>query len=235
MNAAPRPVETVYEDAELTLRLLPGTAHRLVVVFTGRKAGFGGQPPDEFAGSASHGGENSVLFVTDRQASWYAAPGLWRKIVRMVREVRASVGALEVMTLGNSMGGYGALLLPRDLRVARAIAFSPQVTLDRGLLDDARWPEIADEMPERCVADTFAGTRTQYYLTAGAGCAEDVAHLALVPEGKRVHRWVLPRGRHNVAGALKEAGLLARVIDAILRGRRTRVDALYARYGRRLA
>ncbi len=228
------PIETVLKDDDLTLRWLPGSARRMIVVFTGMQAGFGGTPLDEFAGSASRGGENNVLFVTDRRATWYAAEGLWRRIVKLVRYLRRTERIEEVVSLGNSMGGYGALLLPRDVRVARAIAFSPQVTMDRAVLDDRRWPDVTatyGALPERIVSDTFGATRTQYYLMASRDASEDAAHLALVPEGKRVHRWLLPGSRHNLAGGLKDAGLLPEVIDTIIRGRKNRVDALYARFG----
>ncbi|MGB3407147.1 MAG: hypothetical protein WBA67_06600 [Jannaschia sp.] len=225
-------IDTVLQDEELTLRWLPGASSRLVVVFTGMKEGFGGQPLDEFAGSASLKGENNVLFVTDRRATWFAAPGLWRRTVRMIRYLRKSEGIREIVSLGNSMGGYAALLLPRDLRVARAIAFAPQITMDRGLLDDRRWPDIQKRwgvLPVRSIDETIESTRTQYYVSAGGNCPEDVAHLDLLAPHKRVHRFVLRNGRHNMARSLKDRGILSDVITAIIRGRKARVDAIYRR------
>lgn len=230
-------IDTVLQDEELTLRWLPGTTRRLIVVFTGVRAGFGGAPLDEFAGSASRQGENNVLFVTDRRGTWYSAPGLWSRIVRLIRYLRKSEAIEEIVTLGNSMGGYGALLLPQDLKVRRAIAFSPQLTLDRALTDDARWPDIMKRygrMPARNVGETFATTRSQYYLTAGGGCREDVDHLGFAPESRRVHRWILPKGKHNLAGTLKDAGLLYDVVGAIIRGRKARVETLYQTYAQRV-
>lgn len=231
-------IETVLRDEELTLRWLPGSTSRLVVVFTGMRARVGGQLVDEFARSASLNGQNNVLFVTDRRATWFAAPGLWRRIVRAVKLLRQSESIREIVSLGTSMGGYGALLLPRDVRVTRAIAFAPQITMDRGLLDDGRWPDIAKRwgtMPVRSIAETVAATRTQYYVSAGAGCPEDVAHLDLMPEHRRVHRFVLPKGRHNLARSLKDAGVLHDVVAALLRGRKARVEALYAHYAEAVA
>ena len=227
-------IDTLYRDGDVALRWLPGRSARLVVVFTGMHGRMAGETHAEFAASASMRGENDVLFVTDRRASWYAAPGLWRKVVRFVKEIRADRGPGEVVTLGNSMGGYGALLLPRDVHVARAIAFAPQATMDRGLLDDGRWPDVTGRwgaLPERNVGDSFARTRTQYYVLAGGDCAEDMAHLALLPEARRVHRYVLPGARHNLARRLKAAELLADVVAAILKGRKARVETLLDGFG----
>ncbi|GIT91483.1 hypothetical protein JANAI62_19400 [Jannaschia pagri] len=232
------PIDTLLRDDELTLRWLPGSTPRMVVVFTGLKARVGGQPLDEFARSASMSGQNNVLFVTDERASWYSARGLWARIVRSVRTIRNAEGIREVVSLGTSMGGFGALLLPRDLRVTRAIAFAPQVTMDRAVLDDIRWPDVAKRwgsLVERDLPATMGTTRTQYYVSAGGNCPEDLGHLNLLPEHKRVHRFVLPRGRHNLARSLKDAGVLSDVIAAILRGNKARVERLYEKYAEVMA
>lgn len=225
----PTPIETVYRDDDLALRWLPGKSKRLVVVFTGMKLGFGGAEPSEFAQSASAKGENSVLFVTDRRVSWYAAPGLWRKALRLIRYLRNTEGLTEIVSLGNSMGGYAALLLPRDLRVSRAIAFAPQITMDPDILHDPRWPDIKARygaLPVRSVADILGQGRTQYYMIAGEDCPEDMAHLALIADDQRVHRYVLPGAKHNPAKIMKEAGILSDVVATLVRGRRKRAERL---------
>lgn len=232
-------VETVLRDEALALRWLPGRRDRMVVVFTGMKRGLGGADFDEFAASASQGGANSVLFVTDRRSTWFSAPGLWRRTVTMIRYVRMTERVREVVSLGTSMGGYAALLLPRDLAVARAIGFAPQVTMDRGVLLDDRWPDVAADhggLPVRSVADTVAGTRTQYFVVASRDCAADVAHLDLMPrDPERVVRIELPGARHNPAGVLKRAGLLGHVVAAMVAGRRYRAERLCRRLEARAA
>lgn len=225
----PLKIETVYRDDDLALRWLPGRSKRLVVVFTGMRRGFGGAGTQEFARSASSRGENSVLFVTDRRATWFAAPGLWRRTLKLIRYLRNSEGLTEVVSLGNSMGGYAALLLPRDLRVTRAIAFAPQITMDPDILRDDRWPDVKARygtLPVRSVADTLQEGKTQYYMIAGENCPEDMAHLALISDSPRVHRYVLPGAKHNPARLLKEAGVLSDLVTALIRGRRKRAELL---------
>lgn len=232
------PVETVMRDDALALRWMQGRGDRMVVVFTGMKRGLGGAGFDEFAGSASQGGLNSVLFVTDRRATWFSAPGLWRHTVKMIRYVRLTERVREIVTLGTSMGGYAALLLPRDVKVSRAIAFAPQVTMDRTLLDDDRWPDVAARYgppPVRSVGDTVAGTGTEYILVASRDCRADVAHLDLMPDDPRVVRFMLPGGRHNPAGLLKQAGLLSHVVGALVAGRRYKARQMLRRLEPRAA
>lgn len=232
MNA-PLNIDTIYEDRELRLRWLPGTSRTMVVAFTGRHHQFGGQPADEFARSAHGKGHNSVLFVSDLHQSWYSRPGLWQRIVRMVREVRNAEKIDEVVTLGNSMGGFGALLLPRDLKVRRALGFCAQVSMDRNVIDEDRWMTAQrrfGQLPVRNVAETIDAGRTHYFLTAGTAAPKDVAQLGLMPDHPRVHSWVLPGAGHNLAERLKKADLLHKVIAAMIRGKRAAIEALYSDY-----
>ncbi|MFO6465065.1 hypothetical protein ACK8OR_11790 [Jannaschia sp. KMU-145] len=231
------PIEDVLRDDDLRVRFLKGISGRLVVVFTGIGAGFGGAQLDEFAASASGGGANDVLFVTDRRQSWYATPGLWDRIVRLVSDVTAVEKTTELVTLGNSMGGFGSMLATRDLPVRRAIAFSPQVSMDHGILRDTRWPDVAatfGPLPIRSTADLVGAVDAEFYVAAAKGCEADMAHLDLLPEHERLHRFVLPGRAHNVAGRLKAAGHLSNVITAIVLGRTKRVTTFFRRYSREL-
>ena len=224
------PIETIHEDTELRLRWVPGSGNRLVVVFTGRHHTFGDQPADEFATSAHDGGANNVLFVSDLMQSWYSRPGLWPRIVRLVRGIAEIEGQGSVVTLGNSMGGFGALLLPRDMPVVRAIGFSAQVSMVQRVIRDRRWPNARRRLgrsPVINIRNTVARTKTHYYLTAGRGAPLDMAHMALMPRNARVRRWALPGAGHNIAKKLKESGVLMPAIHAMIDGDTATVETLY--------
>lgn len=226
-------IETVLEDETLRIRWLPGRTRAMVAVFTGHAHGFGAQPMDEFVTSASANGKNSVLFISDLTQSWYSLPGLWERIVRAIRGICRVEKIETLVSLGNSMGGYGALLLPRDLPVRRAMAFCPQVSMDPRVIRETRWPDAQVQhatLPARSIADTIAQTKTHYYLTAGRRAPRDLAQLSLMPTHKRVHTWVLERGGHNVAERLKQAGLLPHVIAAMIRGNVPQIETLYTEY-----
>lgn len=233
------PIETVLEDPELRLRWLPGHSRSMVVAFTGRHAQFAGQPADEFARSAhGRGGRNNVLFVSDLTQSWYSRPGLWERIVEMVKAVIRSEGIQELVALGNSMGGFGALLLPRDVPVRRAIAFAPQISMDPAVIAEDRWQRVQRKfgaLPVSNIGDTVAQTKTQYYISVGERAPRDLAQIALMPDLPRVHRWVLPDCGHDIAERLKRAGLLQRVVAAAIQGRKAGIDMLYDRFCARVS
>lgn len=93
----------------------------VVVVFASAGARFGG-PIEEFKGSLLKYGV-SMLFVRDRDASWFhepETPDMFAKVAEMVKSYK------KVAVLGESMGGSGALIFPRFCdKIDRTLAFSP--------------------------------------------------------------------------------------------------------------
>lgn len=226
-------IETLLEDEELRVRWLPGSTRSMVAVFTGRQHAFGAQAVDEFVTSAYAKGKNCVLFISDLKQSWYSRPGLWARIVEIVRTVVASENIEQVKTLGNSMGGYGALLLPRDVPVRRALAFCPQLSMDADVIAEDRWPASRAKfgvLPSRNIGMEMIQTGAHYYVVAGGGAPKDIAQLDLMPSHRRINRWVLPKGGHNIAERLKTAGLLPNLVAAMIRGNKPRIEALFAEY-----
>ena len=222
-----RELETILRDDALALRWMPGDTGRLVVVFAGMKRGVGGEHPAEFVGSAGMAGD-AALFVTDRRSTWYAAPGLWRRILTHVRHVRMTERIGEVLALGSSMGGWGAMLLARDMPVRRVLAFSPQVSMDRAELDDPRWPAIGSfgaAPPATSLAGALRAD-THYTVVASEGCLWDRRQASLLRKRANVRRLHLPGQAHNTAARLKAAGILAPFVTAVLSGAVAEASAL---------
>lgn len=226
-------IETIHEDADLRLRWLKGASRRLVVCFTGRHHEFGGQPMDEFAASAHENGTHNVLFVSDLQQSWYSRPGLWARILRLIDMVRSDNAIQEVVTLGNSMGGFGALLLPRDMRVCRAIGFCAQVSMDPSVIKEDRWPAAQRRfgtLPSSNIAASVPKTDTHYYLVSGRSAPKDLAQMALMPRIPRVRTWALSGAGHNLAQRLKSAGALYPSISALCDGKTETADQIFTNF-----
>lgn len=106
---------------------------QLLVVFGGINQGMG-IPVFEFQ-RVIQKEETDKIFIRDFQQSWYHL-GIDTDI-RTFDELEAFLTAelkrfpyKKVTFMGNSMGGYAALLFGTRLRVDRIIAFSPQVFID---------------------------------------------------------------------------------------------------------
>jgi hypothetical protein len=117
----------------------------LVVAFAGLRGFLGGFPAFEFRKILSSVDVKSAYF-RDHYAAWYhrgvvdIGPGI-ESVLRRLRELQQE--AQRVVMIGNSAGGYAALLFGALLG-CEAYAFSPQTFIEPDLLRDAgddRWDE----------------------------------------------------------------------------------------------
>lgn len=229
---APGPERVIREDARLRVLHLPGAGDTLVVAFTGVGQVPGALQTEEFRGSGSAGGRNHVLFVTDRLRSWFTAPGLWEEIAAHVAAVRAAAGARRLVTLGNSMGGFGALQLARHLPLDAAIAFVPQFSMDDRLVPDPRWQGY-----KRALADPAAATLSGCWERIGAAWilhgsgGHDARHWPRFPTGPAIHHALLPGAGHGAAAELKAKGRLGPFVEAAVAGETARATAELAAAG----
>jgi hypothetical protein len=120
-------------------------AATLVVAFAGLRGFLGGFPAFEFRKILSSVDVKSAFF-RDHYAAWYhrgvvdVGPGI-ESVLRRLQELQKE--AQRVVMVGNSAGGYAALLFAALLG-CEAYAFSPQTFIDPDLLRDAgddRWDE----------------------------------------------------------------------------------------------
>lgn len=233
-------VEDILEDETLRLRWLAGSGPRMVVSFTSiQHRHDDGRPRDDFLGAASMGGQNKVLFVSDLRWSWYSRAGLMEKIVDYVTRIRDMEEVTEVVTIGNSMGGYGAMILPRFVPVTRVAAFVPQVSMHPDLVQEDRWLGVMKNhgtYPVKTAGDVVtAQGGTEFYVTFGRKQKKDQAQAALLPEAANLTVNMLPRCGHDAAEKMKAAGVLNKAVAAKLTGDRKALKKAvqdYARYAR---
>lgn len=213
-------MRTLIEDDDLLIRYLPGTDARLTVAFTGVGRGLGGIQRDEFVRSAADGGASHALFVTDRRRSWYARTGLAARIIAAVQEIVARRGIARVATLGNSMGGFGALWFADRLGATVAMAFAPQASTDPAVLPEPRWAQFRAQMDPAGIrtVDAVPGSACLRFAVFGARQRLDRPHADLIEArtGAQVYR--LAEAGHGVARYLKERGQLAPLVAEMLAG-----------------
>ena len=230
--AAPPPLQLVHEDDGLRLQYLPGSTASLVVAFSGIGHGFGGMQTQEFTGTASDQGRNHVLFVADRRRSWYTTPGLIDTLVRIVGQTAARIGVPDVKTIGNSMGGYGAVRFSREFPVSAVASFSPQFSMARSVVREDRWDQFhaAIDFEAHLPLSDCLMAGTLYYLIFGGLGTTELKHRNLFPARPGLHLITLPGAGHNVVQKIKDYGLLEPCVQAIFAGDQARMLQLQADY-----
>lgn len=228
--------EILIKDDNLEIQWLQGRSDRLVVSFTG--IGRKSTPKVsgiEFPKISWQDGKNSVLFVIDRNRSWYNREGLADRITEVVVDTARQHGLGDILTLGNSMGGYGAVLFANRVGANKAISFAPQFTMNDDVLRDSRWQTYKQQMTGFTVnslAECMDSPAQFIVLHGGRG--QDRKHYLRFPTGPNISHFIVPRRTHAVATHLRTAGSLAPLIDALMEGDFKTSDLLIAREGAHL-
>jgi pimeloyl-ACP methyl ester carboxylesterase len=118
---------------------------KLYIIFGGKNAGIG-IPPFEFYNASKILEENKV-FVRDFKQSWYhlGLSGISNDIhttKNHLKQIIERYSPQETILIGNSMGGFAAILFASLLSNCHAIAFAPQTFINpikRFKHRDKRW------------------------------------------------------------------------------------------------
>ena len=209
---------TVITDNDaLRVVALAGDTDTALVSFSGIGQGLGTLPKEEF-GKTLSGSRHWQFFVVDKQCTWYTATnsGIVRHLSPVLGRFR------KVVTLGNSMGGYGALLFASRLpNCASAIAFVPQFSMDpRVVPKEKRWrrfTERIDDWPQQHLLHGMPDS-LPLHIFFGAGERRDAPHIDLFKQHATsgMHIYVLRGAAHDPARRLRDKGLLANTLDAIV-------------------
>ncbi len=190
----------------------------VVVSFTGVQSALGGIETGEFARSLRAGGKaRDVYYVIDKTRSWYNATS---------PDILATLGprlaGRRAVALGNSMGGFGALLFQGLLDLRAAIAFCPQFSVHPDVAPfETRWPAyrkaITHWRHDHCFAGGHAGQCVVFF---GRDSTADMEHLrAMLPFFTAdTHLFLLGDGGHGVVQVLKARGILPQVLDDAIGG-----------------
>ncbi|MGR3806191.1 alpha/beta hydrolase [Marinibacterium profundimaris] len=222
----------VLDEPDLRISHYQGVTDMAVVAFTGIGHGMGAIQQDEFIGSALGEDRNHVISVIDKDRSWYSAPGMQERIVATLRALKAELGVRRVVCLGNSMGGFGALLFAERIGADTAIGFVPQYTM-RNDFGERRWANFREKMVNDNL-DTLGphlNGRTRAYAVFGAEDLRDRLHVQRIKTNciARIHL-VAGSDHNDLTGFLKREGLLAPLIVAMIAHDDREVARLLASY-----
>lgn len=224
-------ISPLLDSPELRIWLHRGQSTRLVVCFSGIGSDPDRLPEYEFARTATADGRDWVLYIADPARSWLNAPGLIERIVEIVEAQAAAIGATQVCTLGHSMGGYSACVLPGFTRVDVAMALSPQVSVHPDVVpDDGRWMNWRERIASvriRHVEDHLSAA-TQYFAIFGMA-GREAPQRDRFPVAENIERLHMANTHHNTAQRLKARGILDTVVGLAFDGRLYRVRRLIRR------
>lgn len=206
--------KSLYEDEFIKVVQLPGCRKKCMVSFTGIGHSLGGidlQSP-EFTKSST---QYNKLFIIDKNRSWGNAID-WQKLEKILH---GHIQDADTTMLGNSMGGFLAILSAHRFNAKNVIAFAPQWSIDPDIVPtENRWWKYRKSINQiiyRDLSKSF-NPKTQYDIFFGGG-PEDAKHIQFFPGHLRnVNVNVIPGCDHNVAAYLKERGTLYSTIEACL-------------------
>lgn len=136
-----RDSDTSFETDDFAVTHYRREGRKLVIVFISAGQLAPGQSVEEFRKSLQATGA-SVVFVRDKKVMWFNHHDFF-SVMRRLEAIADSYDA--VGTLGESMGGSGALLATRYVRgISRVLAFSPQFSISYPFIGfDLRYEAIS--------------------------------------------------------------------------------------------
>ncbi|MGR3455220.1 hypothetical protein [Pseudooceanicola sp.] len=208
-------IRTLHDDEAMKVTLLDGPGDHAIITFIGVGMETGGidQQSEEFRKLGP--GLGPQIFVFDKARSWGNALDfdLLEQVTAPFRTGR------EVTALGLSMGGFLAFHAAGLLGASRAIAFAPQFSMCPDVVPfERRWSGYTRQITDwriPSLQDAFVpGCR---YTAIFPNDPADRKHVALFPRRDNLRIFLLDAARHNVAGTLKDHGLLYPTIWACIR------------------
>lgn len=225
-------LQNVYRDKGLQLLAQKGPGDSAIVVFSSLYGNFPSAQP-EMAGTASARGARPAVFVRDLAQGWFQDPGTAATLVREVRGYLSRIGAKRVMAVGDSMGGYGALVFAHEIGADTALAFAPQYDVSPAAMpDDPRWKEFRDRIPtySRGAVDRYLSPDVTYYVLHGRE-GPDIVHWSRFPVAAHLRHYLIDGQAHPISIWLKSIDRLSAVFDSALANDRAGFAALMDQLG----
>jgi hypothetical protein len=222
-------VQTLVDDADLLIRWLPGTESAVVLAFTGAALAMGAIQTDEFRTGSSRNARNHVLFISDVQNTYYSKAALRARVIGFVKAFIRDHCIKTASAIGNSMGGFGAILFSDHVPMDTVLAFSPAITLEDSIVTEPEWLSFVSRLsPERVrhLGPIMRRRPIDYFLFFGDQGVDDLRHLAAVPDLPHVTTTIFAGQDHTVSRWIKARGAMGVLINACLDADRSAVASI---------
>lgn len=213
----------LHEDDTLEISHRPGSGRNAVISFAGVGLHYGGVQVPEFSKSLESA-KGDIYFVKDKLRHWYLETA--DRIADVLNRNLQARNIENTTCIGNSMGGFGAIYFaPRLLNCRTAVAFSPQSSINTRLVPwEQRWKEWRTSVPPGEGLDVAQSLDpvVSYTVFVGLRNARDIGHAQRLTKKAPASATVivLRECGHGTAAHLKEKGVLAPLLLALLAGRK---------------
>jgi len=188
----------------------------ILLSFTGIGHGMGAidvQKPEFFGTGRSF---DNVIFVTDKTRSW----GNQLDFGFITNSILPYVGGRKVYSIGNSMGGFNAILFTSYIPTSTCIAFAPQYSVAPSIVPwETRWKKYTSNIQQYQIAsvENSFNTTTKYFIFSGR-LGLDYNHARLFPVKENIYHYSFHNIAHNVSVVLKEHDVLDKAVQSCLNG-----------------
>ena len=208
--------ETIYDTADCSIHFKENCDSDLVILsFTGIGHSLGGidiQQP-EFLSSLNIG---SVYFIVDKKRSW----GNNLDLTEISRAILRRSSNKRIFCVGNSMGGFLAILISSLVKAESVLAFAPQWSIDPEIVPfENRWMTYRSNitvLKYKDLSNSFAASTR--YLTYFGTIALEKQHSIFFKHISNCETIEIDGADHNVASFLKSRGQLSEVFDKWING-----------------
>lgn len=165
------------------------------------------------------------LYVRDLYQAWYqkGIPDIPRGLYGAIQALRKIFYNCDrVVTCGNSMGGFAAMLFGGRAGVRKVLAFSPQVCITKGWREangETRWTKFmnrVDKAQGGC-RDVRGAVKqavlTDFSVWYSSNFELDRKHAALLRGYKNVTLYPIKATGHNIVRHLRDTGELVKIIE----------------------
>lgn len=199
----------------------------LYLIFGGIKGGLG-MPPFEFYRAAKLI-TCSKIFLRDLSQAWYqrGLPSLGEDILSirdyLQHEITQS-GARHIRFVGNSMGGFAALLFCALLKCGKAIVFSPQTFVSaemRSIHQDNRWEQQINQLHKTTTGSEIFDIKPyalknypelQASIYVSTDDSLDALHAQEMSDLPNVTIHRVGGGGHEIVKVLRDSGMLDQIL-----------------------
>ena len=214
-------MQIIFENERYKITFEKGTNDRLVIAFSGIALRLGGIEKEEFRKTLNtENKDNNICYVIDKKRTWYnfLEEDISIKLNYLIKDLNIT----DVYTLGNSMGGYGAIIFAKKLDNCRkVISFCPQYSINPRIIPfERRWKKYRQNITQYSTNDvsTEISRDIEYNIFFGNQEKLDKKHAKLFLNLNLPNMIIniVKGASHNVASYLKMENKLVETISNII-------------------